>query len=66
MLRLRSVSIVVLLTAAFAFGVGKEGDDPIVGKAGQLVAGKDSRLAKVQAVHVFVRDEIGETGTKYG
>lgn len=66
MRRLVLVPICLLLAGPSVVRPDDTSDDPVAKQAGQLVDGKTSRIDKLIAVHVFVRDEISQTKTKYG
>ncbi len=66
MRRLTCFVACLLLAAPAVVRTDDTSDDPFAKQAGQLVDGKISRVEKLIAVHGFVRDQIGQTKTKYG
>ncbi len=66
MKRLACFIACLLLVAPTVVRTDDTSDDPVAKQAGQLVDGKTSRVEKLIAVHGFVRDQIGQTKTKYG
>ena len=69
--RIGPMSIALLtafLLVAPGAGAAEPGDTDAVfdAKANELVAGKSSRLEKITAIHIFVRDSIRQVETQYG